>query len=140
MVQRVPSFHMKSSFGFFVDRIVSFKLVLPPKVPGGEPGEVCVTQPEAGKTDAGNDELYWAVRGGRPGAFGVLYEITLKTLWDADHPHSRTKFIQILGLELLLKLTLEYCAKKMLNDYNRLQPLVLHSCWQQPFPLRQHLH
>lgn len=110
------------SFGFFVDHIVSFKLVLPPQVPDGEPEEVCVTQPEAGKTDARNDELYWAVRGGCPGAFGVLYEITLKPLWDADYPHSRTKFWVLSyskeNLKRVLKLTLEYCAEKMPNDYN----------------------
>ncbi len=111
------------SFGYLVDHIVGFKIVVAPTAPGLEPEVLDIVQPVAGQTDQRNDDLFWAVRGGAPGGFGVVCEVKIKVLWDADYPYSRAKFWAAKYTKENMSRFLTVCHnfaanKNWPNDYN----------------------
>lgn len=90
------------SFGFFIDRVKQFDVILPPTPTHPQSELVTVTKPTHPvviadwKKDDGkgnfnrNDELWFSMLGGSPGSFGVLTSVTFSPLFDADYPEART--------------------------------------------------
>ena len=64
------------AFGLFIDYVREFEII----TAGSEKKVV---------TKENNPDLFYAVLGGGPGAFGVLTHVTIEPLRDEDYPHSR---------------------------------------------------
>lgn len=76
------------SFGWFSDHVVSFRIVT------ADLRTRVVHRPDPARPHV-DDELWFAAIGGSPGNFGVVTEMTLRPLWDADHPESRTMTVYL---------------------------------------------
>ncbi len=70
--------HLLRSYGLALDHVAEFKIY----TSDGELRTVC----RPAKQD--RKGLFWGVLGGGPGSFGVVTEITLDCIRDADHPYS----------------------------------------------------
>jgi len=71
--------HTVRAFGLAIDYIYGFTIVL-------ADGEIrTVTRDSKEQKDL---DLYWAVMGGSPGAFGVTTELIIHPILDEDYPHS----------------------------------------------------
>lgn len=94
------------SFGWFCDHVTQFRIIT------ADLQTRIVERPVAGKPDKDNDDLWFAAIGGSPGNFGVVTEMTIKPLWDRDHPESRTSTIYMHyspeAHEALLQIVAEY--------------------------------
>jgi FAD/FMN-containing dehydrogenase len=75
------------AFGFLCDHITECTIYMAPKEVGEEPQKVIVTKPTEEKKGDKNFDLWWAILGGSPGNFGIITEIKIKGIKDADHPH-----------------------------------------------------
>ncbi len=71
------------SHGILADRVLAFDIILA----SGERERI--VRPEAGKTSAHNDDVYYAVLGGgKGGDFGIVTHWEFRPLRDADYPNS----------------------------------------------------
>lgn len=71
--------HTARAFGCAVDYIYGFTIVL-------ADGEVRTVNKDS--NDPADRDLYWAVLGGSPGAFGVTTDLVIHPIYDKDYPHS----------------------------------------------------
>jgi len=71
--------HIARAFGLAIDYVYGFTIVLA----DGEIREV--TRDSEKQEDL---DIYWAVMGGSPGAFGVTTELIIHPILDEDYPHS----------------------------------------------------
>jgi FAD/FMN-containing dehydrogenase len=70
--------HLIRSYGLALDHVVEFKIYT-------SDGTLrTVHRPSA----QDRSSLFWGVLGGGPGSFGILTEVTVECIRDADHPHS----------------------------------------------------
>lgn len=84
------------SFGLLSDHIEALELIT------ADGRERVVRR---GAEDPDDRELFFAVLGGCPGAFGVLTHVILRPLFDRDHPDSRgLKFFQVYSRQRLQSL------------------------------------
>lgn len=71
--------HTARAFGLAIDYIYGFTIVL-------ADGEIkTITRDSKEQEDL---DIYWAVMGGSPGAFGVTTELVIHPILDEDYPHS----------------------------------------------------
>jgi len=71
--------HISRAFGLAIDYVYGFEIVL-------ATGEIRTVTRDS--TDQQDRDLYWAVLGGSPGAFGVTTELIIHPIMDKDYPHS----------------------------------------------------
>ncbi|HVJ94932.1 MAG TPA: FAD-binding oxidoreductase [Labilithrix sp.] len=72
------------SHGWFCDHVTEFRIIC------ADLKTRIVHKPVPESPDRDNDDLWFAAIGGSPGNFGIVTELTLKPLWDADYPESRS--------------------------------------------------
>jgi len=71
--------HIARAFGLAIDYIYGFTIVL-------ATGEIRTVTRDS--EDQQSRDIYWAVMGGSPGAFGVTTEVIIHPILDEDYPHS----------------------------------------------------
>jgi len=71
--------HICRAFGLAIDYVYGFEIVL-------ATGEIRTVTRDS--TDQQDRDLYWAVLGGSPGAFGITTELIIHPIMDKDYPHS----------------------------------------------------
>lgn len=94
------------SFGWFCDHVTQFRIIT------ADLQVRVIHKPVADKPEKENDDLWFAVIGGSPGNFGIVTEMTIKPLWDKDHPQSRSSTIYMHysreAHEALMQIVAEY--------------------------------
>jgi len=71
--------HIARSFGLAVDYLYEFTIVT-------ANGEIRTVNRDS--KDQADKDLYWAVLGGSPGAFGITTNLVFHPIYDKDYPHS----------------------------------------------------
>jgi len=71
--------HIARAFGLAIDYVYGFTIVL-------ATGEIRTVTRDS--EDQQSRDIYWAVMGGSPGAFGVTTEVIIHPILDEDYPHS----------------------------------------------------
>ena len=79
-VQTGGSGMLARAFGLMSDHVEAFEIIT---------ADGRVHMVHRGATDPDEADLYWAVLGGSPGAFGIVTRVFFRPLRDADHPGSR---------------------------------------------------
>jgi FAD/FMN-containing dehydrogenase len=109
-------YNFARSFGMLHDVALSFDMVL------ADATQKTVMRPEAGKTDALNDDLWFSVLGGSPGNFGVLTRVRIAAFRDKDFPNSMAQ-MQVVpwGIEAstaLLDIVAQFAEEDRSADFN----------------------
>jgi len=71
--------HIARAFGLAIDYVYGFTIVL---------ADGTIHNVSRDSTDQADKDLYWAVLGGSPGAFGVNTNLIIHPILDKDYPHS----------------------------------------------------
>jgi hypothetical protein len=88
------------AFGMMIDHVISARLITADGIKRD------LVRPVPGQTDADNDDLWFCLFGGSPGNYGILTDVTVKYLKDADYPKT-------VGIKLAWPYTKENAAKVM---------------------------
>lgn len=103
------------SFGFFIDHVQEFTILLPPNDNNPKPEKVVVKKPAKRVPGDRNSDLWWAILGGSPGNFGVVLEMKVRGIKDTDHGDARAMSISFVydgngkeKLETFLEILSEY--------------------------------
>lgn len=101
------------SFGFFVDHITEFTIVLAPSTKTNFQAQAKTVKKPVKNKPSDDDNLWFAVMGGSPGHFGVVTNLTIKPRWDKDHKGARALTISRpytkAGFKTAIEILAEYC-------------------------------
>jgi len=90
--------HFGRSFGLLIDFIYQFTIVL---------ADGSIKRPTRDSEDNADRDLFWAVTGGSPGAFGILISVVLHPIRDQDYPNSTGYHVTAAANEGTVKTALE---------------------------------
>jgi len=90
--------HLNRSFGLLIDFLYQFTIVM---------ADGSIKQPKRDSEDKADRDLFWAVTGGSPGAFGILTSVVLHPIPDRDWPNSTGYKVTAAANEQTVKTALE---------------------------------